>query len=330
MDEQALYTSLLRANPALSPYRPLSRILLFDRFSSGFHGWEGFFPDYDGWEDYPGRYEHAAPVKELLARSAGGNSLRIDQELPRGSRAVPMLSSLTSWDLGTAGAWSGNYALKIPSLPVAGHKAFAQKRLNSPWLGCFRIETYFTFKAEPSDFRLGETDVAAIYLTFDVMDPQHAPERRRWWPCLRYHNAENGRLVQHWQANLRGSRGVKDGAWTNLQDGAQELGFNRSPTKYQWHYLRYTFDLGTHSLVDFNCHGKEFDVQGKTHAPDPPLQGYRASTEKCPGLIGTGFGIETAAAKRCFLYLDSVLVSVSEASLREQGLAKPHQTKDLA
>jgi hypothetical protein len=45
---------------------------------------------------------------------------------------------------------------------------------------------------------------------------------------------------------------------------------------------------------------------------DPPLQGFRASTDKCPGLIAPSFGIETNGDKRCFLYLDSVVVSASE------------------
>ena len=317
MDEQDLRNSILRSDPALSIYEPLSRILLFDRFNTGFHGWESFFPDYDGWEDYPGRYEHALPLRDLLSESSGNKSLRIDQKLPVGSRSVPMLSSLTSWDIGTAGSWSGNYALKIPTLPEKGHKAFAQKRLGSPWMGKFRIECYFTFKTEPNDYRLGETDVKALYLTFDVMDPDHASVEetnlKRWWPSIRYLNAMDGKLIRRWQANLYGSKGVKDGPWTDLEDGVQELGFNRSPTKYQWHYLRYTFDLGTHTLTDFNCNGKEFNVCGKTHAPEPPLKGFRASTDKCPGLIGTGFGIETNSDKRCFLYLDSVLVSATES-----------------
>ena len=35
-------------------------------------------------------------------------------------------------------------------------------------------------------------------------------------------------------------------------------------------------------------------MQGRRHEPNSPLQGCRASTDKCPGLVGTGFGIEAA------------------------------------
>ncbi len=315
-DPDALRRALLRADPRLSRYDPLERILLVDDFDQGMNGWVTYFPDYDGWEDYPGRYEHVEPVQAIVHKSLHDPMIRVDRRLPMGPHGVPMLSSLTSWDVGSSGSFQGNYALKVPTPAKAGYKAFAQKRLTTPWRGKFRVETWFTFKAEPSDFRLGHTDIRALYLTFDAMDPHHIREQGqepvRWWPCLRYHHAEGGELVQRWQLNLTGNTGVKDGAWSYLDDGYQELGFNRSPTKYQWHYLRFTFDLTTHEYVDFHCYGKEFRVAGLRHAPQPPIEGWRASTDKCGGLLNTGFGIEAATDKRCFLYLDSIVVSASE------------------
>ena len=177
-----------------------------------------------------------------------------------------------------------------------------------------RFECYFTYKAEPSDFRLGELDVRSVFLSVDAMDlgnvrgADRAPVR--WWPSVRYHNAEGGTLIQRWQANFSGSKGTKDGPFTDLEDGYQELGFNRSPTKYQWHYLRFTFDTARHEYVDLHCHGREFDIAGRRHVFDPPLTGFRASTDRCASLLNFGIGIETNADKRCFLYLDSIVVSV--------------------
>jgi hypothetical protein len=110
-----------------------------------------------------------------------------------------------------------------------------------------------------------------------------------------------------------GLTGLKDGAWDDVADCAQKIGFNRAATTYQWNDLRFTFDLDRYEYVDFHCHGKEFDMKGRTHAPQPPLPGCCASTDKCLGLIGTGFGIEAANHKRCFLYIDSILVSAREA-----------------
>ena len=71
-------------------------------------------------------------------------------------------------------------------------------------------------------------------------------------------------------------------------------------------------DLAKHEYVDLHCFGQEFDVAGRKHIPDPPLSGYRASTDKCAGLVNVGFAIEAARDKRCFLYLDSVVISASE------------------
>src|SRR6188508_2690976 len=194
----SMQAALLRTDPRFSRFNPLERILHVDDFNRGQHGWQGYFPDYDGWEDYPGRYPPVDSVQQSIEKARQNPNLRIDRKLPFGPRAVPMLSSLTSWDVGTAGSLSGTFALKVPTLPIAGSKVFAQKRLGSPWRGKFRVETWFCFKADPTDFRLGETDIRALYLTFDVMDPHHVREQgaepHRWWPALRYHNAEQGQL----------------------------------------------------------------------------------------------------------------------------------------
>lgn len=316
-DYETLRRAILRADPVLSRFDPLDRILLVDRFETGFHAWQTLFPDYDGLEDYPERYQDVEPLEIIVSKSRQQAGMRIDRRIPLGIRSAPMLSSVTSWDIGTSGAWGGCYALKIPTLPRAGDKGVALKRLGAPWLGKFRVEAWFTYKAEASDFRLGELDVRAFFLAFDVMDPHHVRQQGReplrWWPGVRYLNAEGGRRIGRWQAMLSGSGGVMDGPWDDLPGGEQDLGFNRSPTKYQWHYLRFTFDWARHEYVDLHCYGQEFDVAGKKHIMNPPLVGFRASTEKCPGLIAPIFGIETNSDKRCFLYLESVVVSASES-----------------
>jgi hypothetical protein len=313
----ALRTALLHADPVLSRYSPLERLLCVDRFEEGFHGWQTYFPDYDGTADYPGRHPDIDPLSNIRQQSLGQPGLRVDRKFPLGPRAIPMISSLTSWDVGTAGAWDSCYALKIPTLPQPGHKGLIVKRLGSPWRGKFRIETYFTYKAEPGDFRLGEADVHSFFLAFDVME-SHAVKAegrvpKRWWPAVRYLNYENGKFVGRWQANFTGAEGVMSGPWTDLPSGQQDLGFNRSPTKYQWHYLRLTFDLANRTYVDFRCADTEFDVAGRTQEAQPPLSPSRASTDHCPLLVNGSFGIETNSRKRCFLYLNSVVVSATEA-----------------
>jgi hypothetical protein len=242
---------------------------------------------------------------------------RMDRGFPIGPRAIPQISTLPCWDVGTFGAWD-TYALKIPTLPRAGHMGVGMKRLACPWNAKFRVECYFSYKGDSSDRQLGERDVRAFFLSFDVHDLSHVKETgrqpRRWWPGVRYHNAdENGNLVQRWQAMLSGSWGTHDGPWDYLDDGWQELGYNRAPTKFQWHYFRFTFDLANYEYVDFHCYGKEFNVKGLKHIFKPPIPGWRESTDKTHGLVLPSFGIETNSNKRCYLYLDSVVISVSES-----------------
>ena len=320
--DEAMRKALLRADPLLSRYDPLERLLMHCDFDAGIHGWQTYFPDYDGSSDYPGRDPHFQPLDEMLAQSRTDPSMRADRRAPTGPRGVPMLSTLTSWDVGASGSFRGTYALKIPTAPLAGTHSWALRRVTSPWRGKVRFECYFTYKAEPSDFRLGELDVRSVFISVDAMDLGNvrgaAQAPVRWWPSVRYHNAQDGKLIQRWQANFSGSKGTKDGPFTDLEDGYQELGFNRSPTKYQWHYLRFTFDTARHEYVDLHCHGKEFDIAGRRHVFDPPLSGFRASTDRCAGLLNFGIGIETNSDKRCFLYLDSIVVSM-EPERRIQG-----------
>ena len=316
MQDESLRRAQLHADPVLGKYDPLERILSVDDFDTGQHGWAPYFPDYDGWEDYEERYPPVEGLGGILERTRERTiDDRIDRRFPIGPRSIPQISNLPTWDVGTYGSW-GSYALKIPTLAVAGSQGVAKKRLGCRWNAKFRVETYFTFKAEASDFRLGETDIEYVSLTFDVHDPDwvrgSGREPRRWWPGVRYHNAEDGDLVQRWMLNTRGSVGTMDGPFDYVADGEQKLGYNRSPTKFQWHYLRFTFDLSRYEYVDLNCNGKELDVAGKRHVFDPPLTGFRASTDKTQGLVLPTFGIRTASDKRAFLYLDSVVISASE------------------
>jgi hypothetical protein len=309
-------------DPFLGKYSPLDRVLLAHDFDNGMQGWQTYFPDYDGWEDYQGRYQPVEPLTEKLEQ-ARDPATRWDRRAPVGPRSVPMISSLTSWDIGTNGSWGGNYALKIPSIARAGARAVGMKRMACPWRGKFRIETYFTYQADPSDFKWGEDAIRSIGVHFDAFDQAHIKEQGlkpiRYHPSILYKNFENGKPVRHWHIYNEHSSHVGP-THTPLEDGHQELGFNRAVTKYQWHYLRLTFDIATHEYVDFHCYGKEFNVAGmkiKTWDPeDPELTErgweWRASMDRTSGLIFPDFNIIPDQDKRCFLYLDSVVVSATE------------------
>ncbi len=153
----------LLANPRLSRFDPLERILCYDDFDAGLNGWTGLI----------GNYEDS-----------------LDAMLPdyRDLRP-PMLSNLTMWDTGTAGSMEGIYALKLATRPQAGGLSVGIKRHTFRALGQVQLECYFAFKPEASELKLGEMDVRAWGVLFDVQDGN--PQGRRWMPHLRYLNAED-------------------------------------------------------------------------------------------------------------------------------------------
>ncbi|MBC7236467.1 MAG: hypothetical protein H5T69_11565, partial [Chloroflexi bacterium] len=137
---------LLDADTELSRFDPLPRILFYDDFDRGLQGWSELI----------GNYERS--LESMLPAFA---DLR-----------PPMLSSATMWDTGTAGSWSGTYALKLATRPKAGHLGASLKRITWRWLGPIRLECYFTFKPEASELRLSVTDVRAVGVLFDIQDQE--------------------------------------------------------------------------------------------------------------------------------------------------------------
>jgi hypothetical protein len=283
----------LWANPDLSRFDPLPRILCYDDFDRGLHGWTGLI----------GNYEDT-----------------LDRLLP-GFRDLrpPMLSNLTAWDTGTAGSFSGAYALKLATRPNAGSLAVGIKRLTFRQPGPIRLETYFTFKPEASELRLSETDVRAVGVLFDLQgsDTQAGtPGAERVMPHLRYLNALNGQAVGRWQYKQQrvplhdiGATGKTQShfhlapeGWEDLPDGQQLLCYNEIATKQNWHYLRLDFDLATMRYRHFQCNDRVFPVRDIAPMRMPAMSNLW-------GMLNVAFFAETDRDKRAFLYLDSVLLS---------------------
>ena len=131
----------LLANPRLSRFDPLERILCYDDFDAGLNGWTGLI----------GNYEDSL------------NTMLPDYRDLR----PPMLSNLTMWDTGTAGSMEGTYALKLATRPQAGGLSVGIKRHTFRALGQVQLECYFAFKPEASKLKLGEMDVRAWGVLFD-------------------------------------------------------------------------------------------------------------------------------------------------------------------
>ena len=148
MDAAVLRRALLDANPALSRFDPMPRIICFDDFDTGFCGWTQLV----------GNYEHT-----------------LDAMLPGYAQHThPQLSTLPAWEFGSHGGWDGQYALKVQTRPRRGAQNVAIKRLTFRKAGPIRLEFYFTFKPEANELKLSEADVRAVGFLYDLQSGDQA------------------------------------------------------------------------------------------------------------------------------------------------------------
>ena len=285
MSVDAYRLAALRADPKLSRFDPLRRIIFFDDFDHGLQGWTQLIGNYEG---------------------------SLDGMLPafRDLRP-PMLSNLTQWDTGTDGGLDGNYALKLATRPKQGSMGVGIKRLTWRAKGLLQIEAYFSFKPEASELQLSELDVRAIGFLLDLQD-----ERARVMPHIRYLSALAGQQVGQWQFKRRsapleaiGSSGkthshnhLSTEGWEDIPGARQLLCYNEIPTKQNWHYLKMRFDLATMRFVSLQCNDRAHDV-----SQIEPMRLPAMANLWC--MLNLAFFVETDVNKRAFLYLDSVVLS---------------------
>jgi len=275
--------ALLRANPRLSRFSPLSRIMYFDDFDEGLNGWTALIGNYEG---------------DLDRMHPGYRQI-----------TTPMLSNLSFWDNGTHGSLDGSYALKIATRPKAGAQNVAIKRVTYIEPCPIQIEFFFTFKPEASAQQLLETDLRSVGILLDLQN-----DTRRIMPHLRYLNAFEGRRVEHWQFKEKAvpferfsektvtHYHLADRDWQNLADHHQTLCYNEIPTKVNWQYARLGFDLRTMRYTHFQCNDIHYDMSAAGSLSIPAMTNLR-------GMLNVVFFVESDAARRCSLYVDSVLVS---------------------
>ena len=272
-------------DPRLSRFDPLSRVLYFDDFDQGMNGWSCLV----------GNYEDSL---ETMTRSYARHT-------------QPMLSQITHWDSGTHGSFDGTYALKIATRPVPGERNTAIKRVTFRRASRIRMETYFTFKPEANELKLSDKDVRAVGLCFDLQDG-----KQRVMPHLRYLNTLDGERKHQWQFKQHstpfraiGGRSetvthdhLSPSDWENVPGAKQELCYNEIPTKINWHYLRFDFDLERMCWLDFQCNDQVFDCAAVESIRIPAMPNLSC-------MLNLVFFCESDTAKRSFFYLDSVLLS---------------------
>ena len=93
--------------------------------------------------------------------------------------------------------------------------------------------------------------------------------------------------------------------WAPVPGGNQQLCFNEVPTKVNWHYLRWQFDLASRQNIELQVNDLTMDL---TSVPVPKYedQSYWGINR----LLNFCFDVRTTSNVRNFLYLDSVLISV--------------------
>lgn len=288
---QDLRQALLRADPHLSRFDPMRRILVYDDFDQGIQGWTSLIGNYEDTLDAV-----LPPYRDI-----------------RG----PMLSNLSMWDTGTDGSMNGTYALKLATRPRAGSLGVAIKRLTFRHAGPIRLEAYFTFKPEASELRLSETDVRAVGVLFDFQDvDRKGPTSTRVMPHLRYLNALDGEAQFRWQfkqqteplehiggtGKTRSHFHLAPEGWEDVPDGDQLLCYNEIATKQNWYYLRVDWDLESMNFLHFQCNDRVFDVSTLAPMRIPAMANLWC-------MLNTVFFVETDCDKRAFLYLDSIMLS---------------------
>ena len=289
-DTDSTLQALRLADPALSRFDPLRRIVTFDDFDRGFCGWTQLV----------GNYEHT-----------------LDAMLPGyAQHTQAMLSTLSTWDFGSHGAFDGSYALKVATRPRRGAQNVAIKRLTFRHRGPLRLEFYFTFKPEANELRLSETDVRSFGFLYDLQTGDTEADAWRVMPHLRFLNAEDGAHLQKWQFKRSTTEMKPLGTdnktvthyhlapqdWLDLPGGGQRLCYNEIPTKVNWHYARFDFDLATMRATHFQCNDRVFDLSGFDSIRIPAMRNLWC-------MLNLAIFVETDTDKRAFLYIDSVCLS---------------------
>ena len=290
LDRSSLVEALRLADPGLSRFDPLPRIIAFDDFDRGFCGWTQLV----------GNYEHT-----------------LDSMLPGyAQHSQAMLSTLPAWDFGSHGSFDGSYALKLATKPRAGAQNVAIKRLTFRRRGPIRLEFYFTFKPEANELRLSETDVRSVGFLYDLQTGDGDADAWRVMPHLRFLNASDGEHRQAWQFKRRTTEVRPIGTenktvthyhlapqdWEDLPGGGQKLCYNEIPTKVNWHYARFDFDLASMQATHFQCNDRVLDLAGFDSIRIPAMRNLWC-------MLNLAFFVETDTAKRAFLYVDSVCLS---------------------
>ena len=289
----------------LSKFNPLKRILCFDDFDEGINGWCELIGNFD---------QNLDEVKPMV------RDLRPAQ-----------LSNCSFFDIGTHGSVDGVYALKLATRPRTNASCFLIKRLTYAARANVQLEAWFTCKAEtvfdpklkgPKQFDGNYHPSESMFGDFTIgNDICDGPDGKRYLCALRYMNTDfEGKFVRKWlyktslhattKMQVAGAptpeeiHTLKRNDWEEVPSGDFSLCHNEVPTKINWHYLRWRFDLKTRRNVELQINDRIMDLR------EIPVPTYDETYYGLDRLMNFYFDVRTHLPVRNFLFLDSVLISV--------------------
>jgi len=313
----------LLSNPlTLSRFQPLQNVLICDVFSTGLNGWMALMPNFTQAPNFDTR-----------------ESVVVKHQWP-----PVMLSSATYRYPGTHGALSGTYSLKLSTrkvvnpyeqMPAPGSIGHAIKRMSFHHTKRkhLQYEMWFSYTAEQDRVNnandlggLSENSVRAFGVGFDLQE-----KGSRAFAGVRYVNSVNGKPHRRWQY-IHPSDTVTDKEWAYgtegdwckkgvdplwygprypdgrhdgfqyVPGGEQELCYNETDCKINWLYFRMKLDIEKREYVEFQTQDTVFDLRD---TPIYPIPAYA----RIEGLLNPLIWVENDAARRVFLYVDSIVIS---------------------
>ena len=279
--------AIREADPQLSRFDPLRRIICLDDFDRGMCGWTQLVGNYE---------------------------ITLDQMLPSYAQHThAQLSTLPNWDFGSHGGVDGSYALKLATRAKRGAQNVTLKRLTFRKAGPIRMECYFTFKPEASELQLMETDVRSFGFLYDLqVGDQHGAGGQRVMPHLRFLNAEDGKHLQKWQFNARPPTSCRSHCRQALSRadrlggpaGREQRLLQRDPDQDQLALPALIFDLATMKATDFQVNDRSFDMSTYDPIRIPAMKNLWHA-QPCAR--------RDRHRQRAFAYLDSVCLSGIDA-----------------
>lgn len=308
-------------------YDPLDRIICYDDFDNGLNGWVPLSPNFrsDAFDYFPSQRRHIDWGTPMLSNASFGYLGSHGSMAGTYSLKIP-----TRAQAGPAA-----------ELPIAGSLGIGLKRLTLPDARYLRFEMIYTLTAEQDRPSMGDSDIRAFGFTWDIQDDERryfsgvrymnstdGTLRQRW----QYLRASEG-TDEDWgelgesavgEPDADGiakkiyiKRGLgsehlgkryADGSGDGFQEipgSHQELCYNETADKLNWHHLSFTIDLAARQYVELVSHGKTFDLRGSVPTlTDPYPRIHR--------LLNPLLWIEADTARRVFLFVDSVLISCAE------------------